>query len=399
MKTLRSIGVQIERSRAHGRRLLEGLADFALTQYDWRMDLLEPEQLTEARTLARYDGFIARVMDDRTARALLATGKPVVDTYGRTEDNPFTTLRLDDVAIAEMAASFFASRLYGSVATCGYPGLRFSDARDAAFAREARERGMRCRIYGGAGREQMKDTFFRTEQAGQVADAEALRTWLASLPHPTAVFCCNDIRAFQLMKICEELEIRVPQDIAVLGVDNDTLLCSYSASPLSSIDTHPAALGSRAGELLAELLEHPSSHPRTVLHPPRRVIERSSTDVFQFSIPWVSDALVFIRRNLARGVNATEVVRHLGYSHTTVNNAFRHELGETVQQVIIRQRLELACRLLTETTNPAARIATNVGFQNAQYFSKVFTAAFQMPPDAWRRAAGSGGRPDPPPSP
>lgn len=387
MKELLQIGVQVERSRAHGRTLLEGLAEFARGQYDWRLTLLEPEQLTDRAVLARFDGFIARVMDDATARALLASKKPVVDVYGRLANSPFTTLRLDDAAIAQMAAAFYADRLYLSVATCGYPGLRFSDARDTAFAAEAAERGIPCRIYDGNARGRFKDTFFREEQTGEVPDATALREWLATLPRPTAVFCCNDIRAFQLMKVCEAMEIRVPEDIAVLGVDNDTLLCAFAASPLSSIDTNPQALGRRAGELLAELLARPSKVARTLLHPPCRVIERASTDAFQFTIPWLSDAIIYIRRNLGKGINAADVVRHLGYSHTTVNNAFRYELGTTVQQEIIRQRLNLACRLLKETTAPAAQIAAEAGFQNPQYFSKVFSEALGKTPDAWRRLA------------
>ena len=387
MKKLLQIGVQVERSRAHGRTLLEGLAEFARGQYDWRLTLLEPEQLTDRAVLARFDGFIARVMDDATARALLASKKPVVDVYGRLANSPFTTLRLDDAAIAQMAAAFYADRLYLSVATCGYPGLRFSDARDTAFAAEAAERGIPCRIYDGNARGRFKDTFFREEQTGEVPDATALREWLATLPRPTAVFCCNDIRAFQLMKVCEAMEIRVPEDIAVLGVDNDTLLCAFAASPLSSIDTNPQTLGRRAGELLAELLARPSKVARTLLHPPCRVIERASTDAFQFTIPWLSDAIIYIRRNLGKGINAADVVRHLGYSHTTVNNAFRYELGTTVQQEIIRQRLTLACRLLKETTAPAAQIAAEAGFQNPQYFSKVFSEAFGKTPDAWRRLA------------
>lgn len=385
MKRFLHIGVQVERSRAHGRTLLEGLAEYAREQYDWRLTLLEPEQLTDAATLAQYDGFIARVMDDASAKALLATGKPVIDVYGRMEHNPFTTLRLDDEAISAMAAAFYADRLYHSFASCGFPGLRFSDARDAAFAAEAAKRDIPCRIFDGKTRGQIKDTFFREEQTGQVPDATALGQWLKTLPRPTAVFCCNDIRAFQLMKVCEAMEIRVPQDIAVLGVDNDTLLCTFTASPISSIETNPFALGRRAGELLAELLDKPGRPARTLLHPPCRVIERASTDAFQFAIPWLSDALVYIRRNLSKGINAADVVRHLGYSHTTVNNAFRQELGTTVQQEIIRQRLTRACRMLKETTASAAQIAAEAGFRNPQYFSKVFSEAYGTTPDTWRR--------------
>ncbi|MGN0853973.1 MAG: substrate-binding domain-containing protein [Kiritimatiellia bacterium] len=388
MQKLLQIGVQVERSRAHGRALLEGLAEFARTQYDWRLTLLEPGQLTDISMLRRFDGFIARVMDEATAQALQKTQKPVIDVYGRNDKSPFTTLRLDDAAIAQMAATFYADRLCPSVAACGYPGLRFSDARMAAFAAEASERGIPCRIFEGPPRGRIHDTFFRAEQTGQVPDAAALDEWLGTLPRATAVFCCNDIRAFQLMKVCEAREIRVPHDLAVLGVDNDTLLCTFTASPLSSIDTNPFALGRRAGELLAERMEQPSKAVRTYLHPPRRVIERASTDAFRFSIPWLSDALVFIRRNLDRGVNAADVVRHLGYSHTTVNTAFRYELGTTVQQEIIRQRLTRACGLLRETTASAAQIAAETGFKTPQYFSKVFTETFHQTPAVWRRRNG-----------
>ncbi len=385
MKHIRHIGVLCERSRAHGRSILEGLAEFALTQYDWRLNLLETEQISNHAALARCDGFIARVMDNRTARTLAATGKPVVDMYGRSNAFGFTTLCLDDGAIARMAAEFYAERLFTTVAYCGFHGLRFSDERRRAFVDAARARGARCLVYRSKDAANITDTFFREEKAGRVADTTSLKKWLRELPKPIAVFCCNDVRAFQLTKCCEELEIPVPRDVAVLGVDNDTLLCSFTSSPISIIDTDSKALGRRAGELLAEAFAAQSTEPRFIKHAPRRVIERASTDVFQFSNPWLSDALVYIRRNLTAGVNAADVVRHLGYSHTTVNKAFRAKLGTTVQQEIIRQRLAFACRRLRETTDPAVKISADAGFQSPQYFSKVFFSVYHKTPDAWRR--------------
>ena len=115
MDRLLQIGVQVERSRAHGRTLLEGLAEFARAQYDWRLTLLEPAQLTDPAVCARFDGFIVRVMDDATARALMPMRRRVVDVYGRLVRSPFTTLRLDDAAIAQMAAAFYADRLMEAV--------------------------------------------------------------------------------------------------------------------------------------------------------------------------------------------------------------------------------------------------------------------------------------------
>ena len=379
------IGLQIEKSREHGRALLSGLAEFALSCPDWRFDLLDPDDLLDTRAIDACDGLVVRVMDDRTAAMLLKSGKPVVDTYGRVDRSPFDTIRLDDDAIAQMAAACFAEHRFEQCAFCGFAGPRFSAARGEAFAAAVRRSGRFCFTYAGKESSPLADTFFRNERTDQIPDARELSGWIASLPKPIAVFCCNDIRAFQLLRICESANVKVPDEVAVLGVDNDVLLCTFTRPPLSSIDTDPAALGRRAGEMLAARLEGAVRTPHVVLHPPRRVIERASTEVFPFSTPWLSDAMVYIRRNLAKGISAKDVIARLGYSHTAVNNAFRAELGTSVHQEILRQRLDLAKRLLRETEIPSAKIAVDVGFLNAQYFSRAFSAAFGTTPDAWRR--------------
>ena len=380
------IGLQIEKSREHGRALLSGLADFALTRPDWRFDILEPDDIADARALAKYDGLIIRVMDDRTAEALERLGKPVVDTYGRDDATHFDTIRLDDRAIARMAAECFVEHRFQNCAFCGFSGPRFSAARGDAFAEAVRESGLVCHAYAGGKASAIADTFFRNERTDRIPDAKPLANWIASLPKPVAVFCCNDIRAFQLLRVCETAGVSVPDEVAVLGVDNDVLLCTFTRPPLSSIDTCPAALGRHAGEMLAARLEGDSAAPQVVLHPPRRVIERASTELFPFSTPWMSDAMVYIRRNLYKGISAKDVIAKLGYSHTAVNNAFRAELGTSVHQEILRQRLALAKSLLRDTNLPAAKIALDAGFLNAQYFSRAFSSTFGTTPDVWRRS-------------
>ncbi len=365
--------------------MLAGLADFALSCPDWRFDLLDADATLDAQTIDRYDGLIVRIMDDRTAEALLKSGKPVVDTYGRSDQALVDTLRLDDGAIARMAAECFAEHRFENCAFCGFRGPRFSAARGEAFADAVRRSGRGCFAYAGESRP-LADTFFRNERTDEIPDARELADWVAALPKPVAVFCCNDIRAFQLLRVCEASGVRVPEEVAVLGVDNDVLLCAFARPPLSSIDAGASSLGRRAGEMLAELLEGARRAPRLELHPPRRAVERASTEAYPFKTRWMSDAMVFIRRNLPKGISAKDVVRKLGYSHTAVNNAFRAELGTSVHREILRQRLALACRLLAETDRTAARVATDAGFLSAQYFSRAFSAAFGTTPDAWRRS-------------
>ena len=144
--------------------------------------------------------------------------------------------------------------------------------------------------------------------------------------------------------------------------------------------------------MLEGMLSSPSAAPPpATLHRPRAVVERISTDSYQVKTPWLSDALVTVRRYLGRGLNATELCRSLGLSHTTVNKAFNAELGMSVQQYIIMQRLERACRMLRETSLTAAAISEECGYPSAQYFAHTFSAHFGTTPDKWRRAGGAGG--------
>ena len=379
------IAVQVETNRAHGRALLEGIADYALTRSDWRLEAVEPSTLVDPAALRRFDGFIVRVMDDRTANALAHSRKPVIDTYGRVDTSPLPFIRLDDTAIANCADACFAEHRYARCAFCGFRGLRFSEARGKAFAAAVRARGGNCKIYdGGAAR--LKETAVRNERMDATRDDDALRQWIRGLRKPVAVFCCNDLRAFQLLKACADARISVPSDVAVLGVDNDRVLCTFTNPPLSSIDTNPFALGQTAAQMLDGLLTNPRKPPPpATLHQPCRVVERVSTEFYPMKTPWLSDALVYIRQHLGDGISAEDVVARLGYSHTTVGKAFRAELGLSIQQEIIRQRRARACRMLKETSRTAADIAADCGYPSAQYFAHMFAAHFGTTPDAWRR--------------
>ena len=379
------IAVQIETNRAHGRALLEGIADYALARADWRLKSVEPAALADRSNLERFDGFIVRVMDDRTADILVKSGKPVVDTYGRSDTGRIPFIRLDDAAIARLASECFVEHRYYRCAFCGFPGLRFSDARGAAFTSAMSGHGAACSVYSG-GRRRMKETSVRNERMDGVADALALREWIRSLPKPVAVFCCNDIRAFQLLNACADERIDVPREVSILGVDNDRLLCTFVNPPLSSIDTNPFELGHKAAAILDGLLSGRNANPpAATLHRPHKIVERASTDFFPTKTPWISDALVYIRRHLGDGISANDVISQLGYSHTTVGKTFRREVGTSVQQEIIRQRRERACRLLKETSLTAAEIASQCGYPSAQYFAHRFAAWFGVTPDVWRR--------------
>ena len=384
MKKEITIAVQVETNRAHGRSMIEGIADYALAHTDWRLESIDPKTLADPANIKRFDGFIVRVMDDATANALIKTKKPVIDTYGRNDIGRIPFIRLDDCAIAECAARFFNEHKFTRYAFCGFPGLRFSEARGKAFQKAVAESGGSCIMYDGSGGN-LKETSVRNERMDLCSDAMSLRKWVKSLPKPISVFCCNDLRAFQFLKACTEAKINVPREVSVLGVDNDKVLCTFSCPPLSSIDTNAFALGQTAARTLDSMLSNPSSPPpMSTLHKPTGVIERTSTDFYPTQTPWLSDALVYIRRHIGEGISANDVISRLGYSHTTVGKVFRRELGVSVQQEIIRYRREAACRLLKKTSLTAAEIADQCGYPSPQYFAHMFSAHFNTTPEKWR---------------
>ena len=191
MKKVLRIAVQVETSRAHGRAMLEGIADAALNLGDWRLESVEPRLLTDPANVQNYDGLIVRVMDNVTADALVRAGRPAIDTYGRLDPNPLPFIRLDDAAIATCAAECFAEHRYMRCAYCGFQGLRFSTARGEAFTGLIVKRGGPCITYEGADTTRYHDTFVRNERMDRIADIVTLRTWVKSLPKPIAIFCCR----------------------------------------------------------------------------------------------------------------------------------------------------------------------------------------------------------------
>ena len=226
----------------------------------------------------------------------------------------------------------------------------------------------------------------REELALRAADARALRVWLRSLPRPCALFCCHDLRALQALYAAREEGLRVPEDIAILGVDNDMLVCNFTHPRLSSIDNAAFDVGRAAAKLLDDILEGRASRNACVKVTPMGIVSRASTDVFTYSSPVVNEAMLFMRRSLSQNLTASDIFAHLGKSHTFVENAFRAEVGVTVQSELQRLRLEEAKRLLKSTAMPLANIARRSGFSSPRYFAQAFRHALGVSPSVWRES-------------
>ncbi len=389
-KTNKRIAVSVERSTVYGRNILRGFAEMAESRPDWDISLIDPRRTTAAAADGgRFDAWVCRIPNDRAAAALARTRRPVVDLATPHDQPSFATVATDANAIGRLAAEHLLARRYASFAFCGYHGIAFSDRRRNAFAACLLQSGFEIAEYRPP-RKAVKyfgADYRLGDKLVETPDAPALRAWMRSLPKPVAVFCCDDLRAAQLSRVCRAAGLSVPRDVAVLGVDDDPLQCLFASPRLSSIDSDSVEVGRAAARALAQMLDTPGCEPPRVSVKPRGVAARASTDCWPGAPEWLPDILAWISGNACENLSACDVFRRVGRSRTLVERVFRECLGTTVQRKIAEARIETAKRLLEGTAHQLSDIARASGFSSAGYFSRTFAAVTGLSPTAWRESS------------
>ena len=379
---MKTIALMVENSRAYGRSMIEGIAAYAQERHGWTLRPLKVEEAFTAK-LGRFDGVIARIANDRLAGQLMRSGLPVVDAFCQRIRPGVAGVDSDHARIGHKARTFFRARGFRHLAYCGIPGAAFSDQREIAFAEPD------THVYRPADQNlrPIDESQFYDERLDHIPDVRSLEKWVRALPKPVAVFCCNDLRAIQLQQVALGCGLRVPQDVALLGVDDDTILCSFAEVPISSIDPNAFRVGYAAARLLRATMERPAAaKPHPVHHVPAgEIIERQSTEFMPIDPPWLGEILLHIERNMRRPVGASEIFALAGRSSTAVENVFRDKLGTSVQGYIGMVKLEYARKLLSDPALRISEIGDLCGFASPQYFCRAFTARFGLSPRALRR--------------
>ena len=377
-----------ERDRAYGRELCCGIADAAWREDGWALEFVDADLLKRPKALRGFDGVIARVVDDTMAARLAASGLPVVDVFCNKRHPQFGSVDGDQAAIGRKAAEHFLARRFTSFAYCGYEGYNYSDERRDAFVGMLKEHYFPCAVFKTPRRAlaEYDARVTRREDVSLGADARSLAQWLKALPPRTAVFCCHDTRAYQVLCICRSENIAVPDRLAVLGVDNDPLVCSFITPSISSIDNSGHRVGATAVAVLSRMMRSKAARekPPFIRVKPGEVVQRRSTETYAFAQKWISDALVYISRNVEKRLTAEDVAAFAGKSLPTIEDGFRKALGRTVQQELIASRLSEAKRLLANTTLSVTEVVARSGFASAQYFCRVFKADTGLTAESWR---------------
>ena len=381
---VRKVALLIETSNRYGRDLLYGVRDWMRESERWAIRFTEQGRRAPLPTWLKDwqgDGIIARVDSPQIAAALRRTRLPVVDVSAERFSSEFSRVSIDNGAVARLAAEHLATKGFLDFAYCGDRRFLWSRQRGVEFRRCLAEKGRRCVDFGEpAG----------TAKPGSDAEIRAIARWLKGLPKPVGVFACYDGRALQVLEACQLLGLHVPDQVAVLGVDNDELVCDLANPPLSSVQPNARRSGYEAAALLARLMggEKKAVAPTHQVQPVR-VVERQSTDVVAVADVKVAAALKFIRLHACEGMDVGDVLRAVPMSRTRLEQKFKALLGHSPHRQLVQQRIARAKHLLAESKIAISEVAEQAGFDNASYLSVAFRRETGLSPFAYRAKHGA----------
>ncbi|MCA8994055.1 MAG: XylR family transcriptional regulator [Planctomycetaceae bacterium] len=377
----RSVALLVETSNAYARGLLRGVIAYQREHGNWSVSL--PEQQRTARPPAwlkgwRGDGIIARIETPEMAQALKRKKVPIIDVSAARHVPGIPWVETDDEAVARLAINHLAERGFRQLAFCGDSAFNWSRWRQDHFLRLAEEQGIPCEVYLGTTPDGSHGSWLREQKR--------MREWILQVPKPVGVLACYDIMAQRLLDVCREANIAVPDEVAVLGVDNDELLCDLANPSLSSVQLDARRTGYAAAELLERMMdgEDLSDEPRLI--PPVRIATRNSTDVLAVEDSDIVAAWKFIREHACDGINVRDVLQQVPLSRRALETRFQAVVGRTPHQELTRLRIERVKELLRETEMSIAEIARSTGFPHVEYLSYAFKRATGMTPREFRRS-------------
>jgi len=373
------VALLVETSLASGRDILRGVARYMREHSRWGI-FHEPRSLEDKAPswLKNWkgNGIIARIQNKEMADAVRNCGIPVVDVLGTVAANGIPLVHVDDREVAHAGARHLLERGFRHFAYMGIKGENWSDLRRDYFQTYLAQAGHRCHLY----ELERKVTVWERQE-------NRLSKWIGQLPKPLGIMVCSDQRGIDVIEAAQRAGVAIPDDVAVIGVDNDDPLCEVSSPPLSSINAGHSRVGYEAAALLDRLMKGDEPPKHTILVPPVGVVARQSTDVLAIEDSNISKALQLIRDHGCTELSVDDVARHCGLSRSVLQRRFRKLLNHTVHQEIINVRVKRACQLLAETDLTLIDIAEKAGFKHQEYMGVVFRKHLGMTPAHFRRNA------------
>jgi LacI family transcriptional regulator len=329
-------------------------------------------------------GIILRAQTRRIAEVVAKLKVPAVDTQYQISGLDVPSVISDPTTIAQAAADHLLERHFRHFAFVGVERALWSNLRRNAFVEILQRAGFPCHVYSPI----LRRRFLESWEGGQCNLGE----WLQNLPKPVGVMAAHDLRALHILDACRRMGIVVPEQVAVIGVDNDETFCNVGDPPLSSVKLDPEGIGFTAAELLDRLMQgkRPPKKPITIR--PLGVVTRRSTDIIAVDDAITAQAVRYICEHACDGACVTDVAQHCNVSRRVIERSFSQLLGTSVHAQIVRAKLARVKQLLIDTDYTLETIAAKCSLTHASYLGKMFKKEVGQTPGAYRRTSSQNGR-------
>lgn len=374
------VALIIESSVSYGRGILRGIARYLASHHRWSI-FFEQHELGSPPPAwlasSRWDGILTRPTDPALARRLHRMKAPVVDLNDLYENLKLPWVGSDHSAIGCQGALHLLERGFRHFAFCGFSQELWAQQRREGFCSVIAAEKLPVPIY---------ESFWRGPFVPRWdLDLRRIMEWLNDLPKPVGVMACNDLRALHLLDACHQVGALVPEEVAVVGVDNEEILCELCNPPLSSVEPNTDLIGYRAAELLESLMNGQTPPGQRVLIDPVRVVTRRSSDTLAIGDRLVATAARFIQEQALHGCSVTDVAKHVRTSRSFLERRFRQYLKRSPQAEIRRVQVNRIKQLLTETDFTLERISELSGFEHPEYMSVLFKRLAGQTPGQYRK--------------
>ena len=377
------IALLFNANKVYDRQVVEGIGQYIqASQCMWDI-FVEDEFIYHTNTINQLsiDGIIADFDDPKTVELLQHTLIPTIavgSSYKQVDFYPhFPYVATDNAALVEMALSHLQEKGLSQFAFYGLQvntHKHWSIERRDAFVELMEKNYYPIYLYEGV----------QVHAQNWLEEQQKLIVWLKSLPSHTGIIAVTDARARHLLQACEYSKIAVPEELCVVGIDNEELIQYLSRVSLSSVEQGAREIGYQAAKLLHKLLNGQKAPGTPILIPPITVHTRNSTDYRSLSDPIVIQAMHYIRHRACHGIKVEQVLDHLEISRSNLEQRFKNEMDRTIHQVIHEEKIARAKNLLEQTDISIQEIADICGYPSVQYFYSVFKKEFEMTPKEFR---------------
>lgn len=376
---MKRVAILVETALASGRSILTGISQYLHEHDDW--SVFHPTGhigSTEISGLEQWDGdgIIARISNPVVLAKIREKKVPVVDVLGNAKDSPYPLVKCDDRAIGRMAARHFIESGHRFFAFFGLDDERYSLERESAFAETVNPRAKFFAAFhinqGDPNASQWKD------------NVQKVTDWLRLLPRPLGMMVASDQFGPVVMKACQRLDISIPEEVSIVGVDNDLTFCDLCRPRLSSIEPDHIRVGYEAARLMDRLLTGTDKGTRQIETPPLTLHNRLSSDTTAVRDRSLVKAMQSIRENACHGISVDEIAKRAGLSRSVLQRRFREHLNRTVGQALMEIKLQRARDMLTFTDLPLIDVAERSGFNYQEYLNYVFKKHLNTTPAQYR---------------